>query len=331
MTALYIDGFEDGAFAARYTVAGTPTLVTGRFGSEQALQCSAGTTCLRAITAAAQVYCGFGYRATSTGSQQTTLFELFGDSGGTVHGSVRRETSGAISIYRGATQVAISAAAAVASNTWGYMEVTHTVSDTVGVLTVKWNGTQIVTFTGDTKNAGTATTIDSFRFGCTGASNVNQFDDLYVFNALGSVNNTYAGDSRIQTLVPNGAGSSTQWLPTGSANNWDNVDELPYSAVEYNASATSGNRDLYALTNLLTATSAVACVQQSSTMQKSDAGAVSVKNAVKSGGTVYSDASGTGLSVSPTVVLTLREQDPATSAAWTVANVNALEAGVEVA
>jgi hypothetical protein len=71
-------------------------------------------------------------------------------------------------------------------------------------------------------------------------------------------------------------------------------------------------------------------VQTVAHMQKSDAGTANAKVALKSGGTVYYDAT-RSLGTSATSYTQLRETDPATSAAWTVSDVNSLESGVEVA
>jgi hypothetical protein len=65
-------------------------------------------------------------------------------------------------------------------------------------------------------------------------------------------------------------------------------------------------------------------------MQKSDAGVANAKVALKSGASVYYDTT-QSLSTSAVNYMQMRETDPATSAAWTVAGANALEAGMEVA
>lgn len=330
MTALYIDGFEDGAYATRYTSAGTISLIAGRLGTDSAIQLGAGASLLRAVTASAQLYVGFAYQAVTVGSSQSQVCDFCADGGTVTHISVRRETSGAINLTRNGTSLATSAAAAVPQGVWGFMEITGTIADAGGIITVRWNGVQIATASGDTKNAGTSTNADAVRLSCTGASSSNAFDDFYVFNALTSVNNTYAGDSRVQTLVPSAAGNTTQFTPNGSANNWDNVNELPYSATDYNASSTTGQKDTYTMANLLTSTTTVKCVQTSMIAHKSDAGTGTLKTVIRSGGTDFADSSA-ALGVTPSWFGTIRETDPATSAAWTVSGVNAAEAGAEVA
>ena len=63
---------------------------------------------------------------------------------------------------------------------------------------------------------------------------------------------------------------------------------------------------------------------------KSDAGTASIKPARNIGGTVYYGAS-QALSTGTGWYGAAREINPATSAAWTVSDVNAVEGGAEVA
>jgi hypothetical protein len=130
-------------------------------------------------------------------------------------------------------------------------------------------------------------------------------------------------------MLPTGAGSSTQLTPTGSANNWQNVNEVPFNNATYNASSTVGQRDTYALSDLAANTTTIYGTQSVAHMQKKDSGTATAKIALKSGASVYYDTT-QSLGSTPTAYTQLRETDPATSAAWTVGNANNLEAGMEV-
>jgi hypothetical protein len=70
-------------------------------------------------------------------------------------------------------------------------------------------------------------------------------------------------------------------------------------------------------------------VQNNVIAKKTDASAISLKPAIKSGATVYYGSS-VSLATSDITLKDLREVDPSTSAQWTLTNVNALEAGFEV-
>jgi hypothetical protein len=151
-------------------------------------------------------------------------------------------------------------------------------------------------------------------------------DDIYICNALGSVNNGFLGDVRVAPMLPSGAGSSTQWTPSVGSN-YDNVNDTGTDST-YNSSSTSGQRDTYAVADA-TISGTVAGIIVNSRMKKSDTGAASAKVAIKSGSTVAYGATRT-LSTTATNYIDVWERDPNTSASWTQSGINALEIGAEV-
>jgi len=278
--------------------------------------------------AAAKVIVGLALRS-GTFSDSLALINLYGDGGVTLHGNLLVRANGAVALYRAGVQVAISAAGVCSPNSWHYIELSATVSDTVGVLTARVDGVQVATFTGDTKQSGTAATLDRVELNFL-ANGANGFiDDLYICDGLGAAPwNDFLGDVRVMAVKPNGAGSQTDLTPVGSASNYANVDEFPFSAGDYNHSATAGHRDLYAMEDV-TAGITVLGVQVTSTAHKTDTTVRSVKNLVKSGATVTASAAKV-LSTSPSQLSTAFQVNPTTSAQWTAAEVNAMETGVEV-
>ena len=357
MALLYIDGFDLQDTTMRWVTSGntgeivytTPT----RFGGGKAatLNSTTNTTILsilRSFTPAASVYMGaavqVGLESGNSSDPTGNLFGVYGDNGTTGHIYLRRLSTNALVVYRGdanagslgspsGTQIATSAAGTLDGN-WHYIEMFATINATTGQVIVKVDGTQVINFTGNTKNGGTSTNIDALRFRTGKYFNnpnaVISLDDLYICDATGTVNNTFLGDVRVQSMVPNAAGSSTQLTPTGSANNYANAGESPYNDATYNASSTVGQRDTYALSDLIANTTTIFGVQSVAHMQKSDAGVANAKVALKSGASVYYDNT-QSLGSTATAYTQVRETDPATSAAWTVGNANNLEAGMEVA
>jgi hypothetical protein len=362
MALLYMDGFDLQDTLVRWGSAGyTGSVVhtaTTRLGTGKCVTLTVGSggglgglvQIYRAITPSSQVYVGAAIQAALVAgvNQEPTpnFFGLFSDNGTTGHLYLYRNHSNSIQLFRGdlaggtfqfpmgsGTLLATSPVGTLDGN-WHYVEMSATIHDSTGSVTVKVDGTTVLTFTGDTRNGGTSTNIDTVKFKA-GRYNVDtvgtiSIDDLYICDGTGTVNNTFLGDVRVQSLLPSAAGSSTQWAVTGAANNYTAAGESPYNDATYNSSSTVGQRDLYALTDLLSGTASVLGTQTVAHMQKSDAGTASAKLAIKSGATVYYDTT-QSLGTSIAAYSQVREMDPATSAAWTVAAVNALEAGVEVA
>ncbi len=211
---------------------------------------------------------------------------------------------------------------------WHYIELYVNIHDTTGSVTAKVDGVTVATFSGDTKNGGTSTNADCILIGHPAASIA--IDDLYIANSSGAAPyNTFLGDVRVHTMSPNGAGASTQLTPSSGAN-YTTVDELPYSSTDYVAGNSPTLKDTYAMSDLPAGTATIYGLQTNVIAKKTDAGTIAVKPVIRSGGTDYAGTS-TVLTAGDAIISDLRNQDPATSAAWTAAGLNGIEAGVEIA
>src|SRR5262249_36678260 len=144
----------------------------------------------------------------------------------------------------------------LSAGAFNYIEVKITISDTVGVVTVRVNGTStgwLALTSQDTQNGGPSTITNIILGGdlVTNASNApSHFDDVVILDTTGAVNNDFLGDCRVEAIFPNGAGNYAQWTPsTGS--NFQNVDENPPNDdSDYNSSSTAGQIDTFNYSNL---------------------------------------------------------------------------------
>ena len=329
MSLLFIDGFDvgDGNVKWVQTNGLGSSSTTTRFGGRSWALANQIYFSTKVITPSANIFVGAAIRITSYDANSIPLTFL-GDNGATAHLNLRFIATTTIGLYTGGTLLASYVHTAPFGGNWFYFELGGTIATSGGTGIVKIDGVTVINFTGNTKSGGTSTNIDTVRLAGSNSGTV-LFDDLYICNSLGTTNNTFIGECRIQTLVPNAAGSSTQLTPTGSATNWQNTSDIPYNTARYNSSSTSGNRDLYGLPDLLANTTVVYGVQDVIHANKTDVGPISIKAALKSSATVYYDAT-QSLGTTSSVFAYMRETDPATSAAWTISNVNALEFGAEV-
>ncbi len=335
MALLFMDGFggADSTYkwdltSSTYLVAtASPRVSGGIYGD-----CGTVKAFSKTISASARVFIGIGIR-TNTGS----YISFYGDNGVTQHITVARNiTNGLLEIRRGnnAGTLLASGTQPIFDNQWNYVEISVTISDTIGEVHVRLNGqtTDNVAFTGDTKNAGTATTIDKiYVHSGTGASNVFDMADLYILNNTGTLNNTYLGDVVVRTLAPTGNGTYSQ-LTGSDGNQTDNyllVDESPFSSADYVGSATVGQKDMYVMANLPGGVSTVHGVQVNGKMAKTDASLASARYLLRSGGTDYAGTT-RALTTTHTGYYEIHELDPATGVAWTPSGVNSAEAGMEV-
>lgn len=332
MTLLFMDGCHDGFPALKWNSgsAGTRSTSTPRFAGSAMYTSS---TLTKTITPSAEVFTAHAHYWAGNSSPVANV-AFAGDGGATTHITVTRNSSRILEVRRGtvAGTVLATGTTVLTDTTWQQIQVRCTVADSGGIVQVRLNGasTNEIDFLGDTKNGGTSTDIDTVFFGSTyGGYGVT---DLAILNTAGSVNNTWPGDVRVQTLIPNADGNTSQGVGSdgNSVSNYLLVDETPYSSADYVGVTTDGQGDTYGLTDLTAGTNTVKGVQVNLLAAKSDAGAKSIKRRVRSGGTTYAGASQL-LSASYATYSEMLEQDPATAATWTVSNVNALEAGFEAA
>lgn len=336
MGLLLMEGFDAGdILQKRGNQTNTGTTTVTRFSSGRALDCNSqaiGGNKYLLPSAAAQFYVGFAWAHTRAADIPASVMGLYGDGGATLHLYIGWSSTTTMFLKRGDGTVLATYATPwpVTTGSWWYIEMGGTIADSGGTCTVKVNGATVMSYTGDTKNGGTNASIDAISPNTSAGGYSSYFDDIYVCDGTGSAPfNTFLGEIRVSTLVPTGAGSSTQFTPSTGAN-WSCVDELPFSATDYVSDSVVGHRDTYAMADLYAGASNVLAVQNCLVAKKSDAGAVNLKSALKVGATVYT-GSAQGLSTGDVTYMDLRTQNPATAAAWSVSDVNALEAGVEVA
>lgn len=344
MSLLFVDSFDhyaSGDFLSKWTsiVSTAPTISSGNGRN--------GTNCLRNTTVGSggrqshktvggtsdTLIIGFAMRqANLPVVGQRTFLELRENS--TSHINVRLETSGLISVYRSTTLLGTSSAGFTA-NTYAYFEIKAKVHNTTGTVDVKLNETSVLSLSGiDTQNGGTGF-LNAFFLSTemssgsdTAGQNID-WDDLYVCDSAGSVNNTFLGDVRITCLTPSGAGNSAQFTPsTGS--NYQNVDDsTPDGDATYNSSATVGNKDTFAFTDPA-AGGTIKGLQFASYAKKSDAGSRSLAHVTRHSGTDYDEAT-VALGTAYAFVMQIQELNPGTAAAWTVSDLSNAEFGYKVA
>lgn len=216
-----------------------------------------------------------------------------------------------------------------------YLELKVVISDTVGTVEVRIDGTSVLSLSSqDTKNTANAT-ANQIRVGTGAAATVTTtltWGDLYICDGTGGVNDTFLGDIRVDAFLPSGNGNSSQ-LAGSDGNSTDNYlladESTPNGDTDYLSSATIGNKDTYAFSDISYTPTAIVGIQ-TVLSAKIDSGARSLAACVRSGGTDY-DGATVALTTSYVFYPEIRQVDPATALAWTKTNFNAIEMGSKVA
>lgn len=217
------------------------------------------------------------------------------------------------------------------ANAWHYVEFQVTISTSIGANTCKVNldGANVINVTtGQNTRSASSTNNSANSIQFTGLISTVNWDDVYILDGTGSPA-AILGDQRIFEQFPDSAGDLTQWTPQGFAGNFQNVNENPADGdATYNQTATLNNEDLYNL-QATGASGTINGVQVTSMIRKDDVGARSAQNRIKTGGSTFS---GTSTVLISTYVCLLTEYavNPNTAVAWTVSDLNALQAGIKL-
>lgn len=212
-------------------------------------------------------------------------------------------------------------------NVWAYLELKFKLHSSAGYIELRVDEETIINETGI--NTGLDTDyIDFVKWVQTGVFQSNScFQDIYICDNSGGVNDDFLGDIKVDILRPNASGDSTDFTPsTGS--NWENVKEVTIDDdTTYNESELVGDKDLYNLDS--TTSTIIHGVQQFTVMRKNDVGTKGARQVLKSGST--EDVGDTKfLNDSYTGYRRPFDVNPDTTTAWTQTTLNALQTGVEV-
>jgi hypothetical protein len=197
------------------------------------------------------------------------------------------------------------------SNTWMYVEIKWLLHATAGTLEIRVNGIPVLNVSG-------VNTLGSDIGGGIGSSGLGVWQNVRLLSVDSTIagsgaNLTYPlvvrmcdlyladlttaapadvsdflGDGVVETIMPNGVGASTGWTPTGTAANWDAVDDhgVPDDDSTYIRATAPGPLDVYQFEDIATDV-VVKGVQVSVLARKETDGSAAVAPVVHQGSTDY--------------------------------------------
>lgn len=247
----------------------------------------------------------------------------------TVHLGIGLNTSGFFTIERNTTVLA-TASVAISPATYYYLEFKWNIHDSTGSAELKINGTTVASVSGvDTRNGG-AGTWNTFRM-YNGSNNAGlniDIDDLVIWDTSGATNNDFLGPIRVKAILPDGAGASTDFTPSAGSN-FQNVDDtLTDGDSTYNAESTPGDHDTYTYAAVgLTGT--VRAVQTNLMVRSNGAGSETIRPKIRISAVDYNGTT-VGVTTTYSDSREVHQVSPATAVAWTVAEIDAAEFGIEL-
>jgi hypothetical protein len=333
MSLLFMDGFAMGDYAKKWIVtSGSLSVdqVNSRTTGGYSISSTSFGSILKQFSAAGEMFVGFAVRLTDSYWNRSIAY-LVGESiyvqyviECTPLGylEVRRSESGGELLATGST--------VLRNDRWHHIECRIKLTADSAMLQLRLNGleTNEIDFT-EAVDIGAQLSLTSLYMYVKDNTRVT---DVYILDSTGDAPcNTWLGRETIQTLRPRGNGASSDLVGSDSdqVDNFALVNEIPVSSSSYVGGSAGGDGDTYEMDSLPPDISTVHAVAWSASVAKSDAGARTAASLLRSGG---SDHPGAAITLTTTYasVQEIHEEDPATSAAWSVAGVNAVEAGMKV-
>jgi hypothetical protein len=200
------------------------------------------------------------------------------------------------------------------ANTTYFMQVYIKIADSGGRVLVKYDGNVDLDFTGDTKG-GALSLINGFCLHGRGYFDNAVVDDSVMPEA-----------TEICLRKLNGIGNSSNWTPT-SGNNYECVDEVPYSDADYVSEDVADAIDTYLIEDAPGDLVSVKCVQvQARARKDSDSLLGNMNLVLRSGGADYHSAD-KPLTTTFAPKINIWETNPADGQPFEKADIDALEIG----
>jgi len=228
-----------------------------------------------------------------------------------------------IAAYQGdGTLLGASAADVFLDLKWQYLEVKVTISATVGEVTVRINGTQVLNLTSqDTKNG--SDYIRDIRCGCINASRRVYYDDMYIDDAQ------FNGDCRVKTFVPDSISSTNNSFTASAGNKDECVDEEEQNGdTDYITSNTLNHKQGFGITTGALGT--VQAIQLNNCCRIDEVGDRKITPLIRSNGTDYQGTETELITAEYLFESEIFETDPDDSNPWTQTKLEAAEFGLEI-
>lgn len=341
MSLIHMDGFaayEDGDDAANvYVPIGISALVInttiGRT-SPHALQTSINNHALFAHSSFnnGKVFVGVAFRFTGLPGANDVILSFRASSLDQAY--LRLNSSGNLEIVRAPSTVLDTGTKVLAINTWYYIEIKMTLSNSTNTndVIVNVDGIEDINLTSGSDTSFTSLALDAvgFEFGMVGQT--GYYDDLYILDDLSNPN-SFLGVCIIEEIKPNGNGNSSDWdgSDADQVDNYLHVDEdVRDDDTSYIEAQVANDLDLFTYENLSLNPLSIYGIM-TTTWGKTIVGTHrSVKNTTRSGGTNYFNSEQIFAQDKYTSVRDIEVNDPDTSLSWTKSGINNAEFGLRV-
>lgn len=278
---------------------------------------------------------GFAFKVPSTTTINTPLVAIMNDS--TIQcrtfllsdGRIQFRNGGSVLLDDGGTPTTRTSTLTIPFGQWFYFEIQTNISNSTSLMQIRINEAPYINITSTittSTSVGSTTLSNSLFFGLTttvGTSTVTpslELDDFYVKIESTFTISNFAGDRKMESLVPV-CDYSIEWTPFPAISpNYDNVNDIPLDDTNYNYANTAPVTDKFIFPQLSFITGSVNAVMVSYRMEK----------AFGTGDHPVAPVINTGVGTSQTLLnqytyktfTEVFEQEPSTTVGWSSALVD---------
>lgn len=351
MALLFVDGFDhydpqqlDGnnlPYLARgkasYLATGA-TRVAGRRPSSFALRIPTGPTGNGGYSKAfgagkTSAIAGVAVRPEQWGADGPVLIGVV-DTNNLVYHWIKTGADGRLELWRRASnfdQQVAGSSVQVHARGWSHVEFRITQGTSNGTIQARVNGVLAISLSAQntTLNGGQLAAVYLGARANTEPVTQLDFDDFWMADTTGTINNNFLGDCRVDLLQADAPGTNNGFTVSGAATGWEAVsDNNEASAIQ---STALGQRSTFSFSNLPAMTTpAVLGAQVVGLAKKTDAGnSVFTSVCVSSG--ISATAAGPSLLQDYALRTAVFERNPSGNAVWTETSLNDAEFGVQSA
>lgn len=342
MALLWIDGFEGygeslgttpsptGVLERKYSLTdGTGTMLTnaGRYGGMAMYFGSSNNKLLTpALTTHDTMISGVNWYCNH---DRNTDILVFFDTGIIGMWLRKKNNVSELELIRGGTIIDTTVGLGISLSTWYNVQMKIKCHNTLGEYEVKVNGVTVLSATGVDTKFSTHDYHDTCCLRAT-AARAPTFDDWYVCDGSGSINNDFLGVCKVVRIDPDGDDTANWTTSTPSVNHYENVSgTVTDDDTSYLEESTANTTDLFDYDDL-SGFSNILGIQVCTECKETDATSLGLKTPIESGGNQYDDSAQVIASPGYRTKMRIEGTDPDTGIRWTESGLNAAKFGVKV-
>lgn len=334
MARIFMTGFEAGSIYVCDWIRDSPDIktTTVRTGANSVYVGSSEGIGNSLSGSPAEAYFRIGHYYSGASYFASVFFSLYDRDGANQLTFMYNKSTNLIEVRRGDQAGTLLATGSIACpvGSWYLHEIHVVIDDSVGVVQTKVNGVSDIDISSQDTQTSAYAEMTKFLLGLDGINKnaLGYYDDIAINDTTGPINNSWIGRGGIHGLKPNAAGQYTQFTPS-AGDNYAAVDEVPPDDdTTYVESDTVGHKDTYALEDLVPVSGDIQAVQWIARAKLAEAGEGNFQRLIRHDSVDYNGGD-LAVDTSYAYFTEIIEKAP-DGTDWTIAKVNALEAGMEV-